>query len=367
MNAAIASRFPLVCRPKPLGRSLAERIGALGESMRESNGAGHHEQVARASEVFNVAALIASDVGMADLARDLCWRHYGIFTDATELAPEVAALALQPVLNIPRQQIRDGHGECAYEMLQRLYRAAQRRGVADICGHSIDLSQVTSNEERHRKICTDLWAAVLSDGARALARAGRWVEAAEAMVAHRGVGNRLLDGRQIMIMSLLERGLPQQATAMVDSSTTTQSWEHAVAASLRVYCRAQTATVTQDELDAALSEALTLMEDPEPATVVFRVRVGLTALDLAGGPVTPQALRLRAAVVAAARTDAYAARDVLAHSLMRKTMTLEHSRVLGSVVEASGIGCGEIAPALLSDMMTAVASAEEELRLLLAA
>jgi hypothetical protein len=30
------------------------------------------------------------------------------------------------------------------------------------------------------------------------------------MAAHRGIGNRLLDGRQIMIMSLMEQGVTRR-------------------------------------------------------------------------------------------------------------------------------------------------------------
>jgi hypothetical protein len=52
------------------------------------------------------------------------------------------------------------------------------------------------------------------------------------MAAHRGIGNRLLDGRQIMIMSLMEQGLTQQATAVLESSVPTEPWENTVAAIL---------------------------------------------------------------------------------------------------------------------------------------
>ncbi len=296
MNITAAHWLPLVCRPKPSGIPLANRIGNLGKAMREAKNVDRFRQVAHASEVFNAAALIASDAGLADLARDLCWRHYDIFTSEGDPEPDLAALALQPVLNIPRQLIRDGAGTYAYELLERLYRAAQQQGAADICGHSVDLSAATRGAENHRKICTQLWAAVLSDGTRALAQAGRWIDAAEVMTAHRGVGHRLLDGRQALVMSLLQRGRPDQAITVLDNTTPTEPWEHTVAAVLRLYCRAQTVSIAGDELDTALGEALTLVEKPEPTTIVFRIRVGLTALDLAGSHVTPRTRRLRHAL-----------------------------------------------------------------------
>src|SRR5260370_24166939 len=106
----VARRSPLVSRVKPPGRSLDERIAAVGQTLRERAGADEYARLVRASEALNVAALIASDCGMPDLASRLCWEHYAIFDAARPLPFKVAKLALQPVLNIPRQMIRDGNG-----------------------------------------------------------------------------------------------------------------------------------------------------------------------------------------------------------------------------------------------------------------
>ncbi|MFC4056689.1 hypothetical protein ACFOWE_00135 [Planomonospora corallina] len=78
MNPAIACRIPLVRRPKPPGMPLDKRIAEL-TALVESEGAGHHERVARACGVLNFAALIASDTGMPSLAADLCWRQHRVF------------------------------------------------------------------------------------------------------------------------------------------------------------------------------------------------------------------------------------------------------------------------------------------------
>ncbi len=137
-------------------------------------------------------------------------------------------MALMPVVNIARLLIREGDGFGAVDVLHRTYRASQLRGTATIRGHRIDMSPLIQTDENHRRICTELWITLLTDDARALARAGRWTEAAETMAAHRGIGNRLLDGRQIMIMSLMTQGLTGQATAMIDSSTPTEPWENTV-------------------------------------------------------------------------------------------------------------------------------------------
>ncbi|MDP9869048.1 MULTISPECIES: hypothetical protein [Streptosporangium] len=83
------------------------------------------------------------------------------------------------------------------------------------------------------------------------------------MAAHRGIGNRLLDGRQIKIMSLMEAGLTDEATAMIDSSVPAEPWEHTVAALLRISCRPATSPASQQELDRAVRETLALVMQPD--------------------------------------------------------------------------------------------------------
>ena len=100
------------------------------------------------------------------------------------------------------------------------------------------------------------------------------------MAAHRGVGKRLLDGRQIKIMSLVEQNLPQQAIDMIDSSDPAEPWENAVAAILRISCRPTTSATPHNELDRAVREALPLITELEPTTAAFRARLGPTMLDL---------------------------------------------------------------------------------------
>ncbi|MEV7006713.1 hypothetical protein [Streptosporangium sp. NPDC051022] len=68
MNPAIVARIPLVCRPKPPGTPLATRIAELTALSLEPADAGHRQSVARVSGALNFAALIASDVGLPDLA-----------------------------------------------------------------------------------------------------------------------------------------------------------------------------------------------------------------------------------------------------------------------------------------------------------
>ncbi|SHG80526.1 hypothetical protein [Streptoalloteichus hindustanus] len=365
MVPAIAGRIPLVRRPKAAGLPLAERITHLTALTVEPAGAGHHDLVARASGVLNYAALIASDVGMPDLAAELCWRQHRVFAEARTLSPDIAVMSLMPLINISRLLTREGNGEGAYDLLLRLYRAAQRRETATIHGHDVDLSALIRTEADHRKISEELWVSVLVDGARALARIGRWTEAAEAMTAHRGVGNRLLDGRQIVIMSLMERGLDQQARATIESTTPTEPWENSVATLLRISCRPQTSPTPQPELDHALREALALVSPPDPATAAFQARVGLSALDLARNRTGPCVALLRDAVADVAMLDAYAARDVLNHSLTHSQLTNAQRQKLNAVLAASGLDAGSLSTDHSQALTTAAGKAEDALHRLL--
>ncbi|SEH02399.1 hypothetical protein SAMN05444920_12657 [Nonomuraea solani] len=365
MNPAIAARIPLVCRTKPPGKPLAARIADLSALTIEPAGADHHDLVARACGVLNISALIASDAGLPDLAADLCWRQHKIFAESGRLEQEIAVMSLMPLINIARLLIREGDGKAAYEVLDQLYRAAQQRGATVIHGHAVDLTPLIHNRDGHRALCTELWIALLIDGARALAHQGRWGEAADAMAAHRGIGERLLDGRQLKIMALMEQGLPDEAAAMIDATVPAEEWEHTVAALLRIACRPPGTTTPPQEPDHVVQKALPLITQHEPTMAAFRARLGLTALDLTAGQSPSCAARLGVALVEVASTDAYAARDVLGHQGMRSHMSDQQQQNLEEVITAAGFGAGRLPQVHEHALAAAVGHAEDRLRALL--
>ncbi|MEC3993640.1 hypothetical protein VSR01_08860 [Actinacidiphila sp. DG2A-62] len=360
MVPAIASRIPLVRRPKAPALPLDERIAHLTGLTVEPAGASHHDLVVRASGVLNYAALIASDVGMPDLAAELCWRQHKVFADARHLTGGIAVMALMPLINVSRLLTREGDAEAAYDVLTRLYHAAQKRGTAEIRGNTVDLSMLIDTEASHRKVCEELWITVLVDGARALARIGRWTEAADAMTAHRGIGNRLLDGRQIKIMSLLERGLDQEARATIDSTVPTEPWENTIAALLRVCCW----PAPQPDQDLVLQDVRALITPPDPMTAVFQTRAGLTALELVRDHAAPDAALLKEAVAEAATLDAHAAREVLHHTVSTH-LTSEQEQKLQAAIEKSGLDAGKLPAAHAQTLTAAVDQADAALRGLL--
>lgn len=362
---ASARRFPLIPRPRPPCQDRATRIRELRELSRTPSAAGQREALAGAAEVCNKAALIASDCGLPALARQLCWRQHAIFEAVRPLPAGAARLALLPILNIPRQLIREGEGATAYQILGRLYQAARERRDIEIGGHRVSLSGLTRGPGDWQDVCTRLWAALLADGARALVAEGRWQEAAEHVTAYRGVGTRLLDGRQVMIVSLAELSEHDRAAALVGSSVTTEPWEQAVASVLRVHCCRAAGRDIRQSAGPMLAHALRLVAHPDPATAVFRVQAGLTAADLAEGCGSAMLPRLRAAVTAAAVADAHAAREVLADVLMRAAMTADQQSTLNLLVRSSGLGTGVLPREALADLEASSERAEARLRSLL--
>ncbi|MGQ0775692.1 MAG: hypothetical protein ACT4NY_14945 [Pseudonocardiales bacterium] len=110
--------FPLVQRPRPPGLPLEVHVRQLRELTAQPDDG---DRITRAAEVCNNAALIASDCGLPELARALCWRQHKVFDQARPLPASATKLALQPVLNLPRQLIREGDNDGAYAILQALY------------------------------------------------------------------------------------------------------------------------------------------------------------------------------------------------------------------------------------------------------
>ena len=361
MTGTALTRFPLVQRSRPPGFPLTTRVNELRELVAQPHDG--DSGIVRMAEVCNKAALITSDCGLPDLARTLCWRQHEVFEHARPLPTSATKLALQPVLNIARQLIREGDGDGAYTMLKALFRATCDRTNAVIDGRSVNLGNLTGTPADHKEVCMLVWAALLADGARALALAGRWRQAAEHTDAHRGLGMRLLDGRQVTILALVHEGQTSQAAKLVEQSTIVDPWEHVVQHLLRVHC--QHATHAGRHIASMLSAVLALLEELAPSTAVFGTRVGMTALDLAEPHDHPQLRSLRAALIATAQSDAYAARDVLAHPLLRPTMTAAQHQDLTTLANASGLDTKTIPEPLYDDLMAAVSSAEDRLRTLL--
>jgi hypothetical protein len=114
-----------------------------------------------------------------------------------------------------------------------------------------------------------------------------------------------------------------------------------------------------------VQETLALITQPEPTTAAFRARVGLTAFDLTTDQPTPYDSHLRAAVIEAASSDAYAARDVLGHHAMRSQMTPQQDQELAAVLDSAGLGARNLSAVHMDALTAAIHTAEDRLRSLL--
>jgi hypothetical protein len=354
--------LPLVPRPRPPCQPLPARTAELTGIAAVPAEATGHDRISWAAEILNKAALIASDCGPPETARALCHRQYELFDQARPLSAWAVSLALQPLLNIARQLIREGRGQDAYTMLETLCHAAREQTTVVIDGQPVNLAALARAPDGHKALRTLAWTALLADGTRALALAGRWHEAASHAAAHRGIGKRLLDGRQAAILAHLHSGQPDKAAALVDRSAVTQTWERAVQSLLRVLCQHTAVIDAHHQVTEMLTMASDLAKDTDPTTVVTRARLGMLALDLASAGSEAQSRSLRSALIASASRDGYAARDLLAHHQLRAYLTTGQRRDLQNMVQVCGLGTGTIPERPHQELMAAVHWAEATMK-----
>ncbi|TDC08062.1 hypothetical protein E1267_11350 [Nonomuraea longispora] len=359
--ARIAQRFPLIPRPRPTYRPLPDRINDIRALARTAAANGSPILLAQAVQAMNKASLIASDCGRPDLARAWCRRQIQLFLDARPLSAQEARYALEPAVNLARLAIRAGDADGAYQQLENLYRAVTAHSDALIDGEPTSFYDLTASADEHRDVAQWLWGVLLADGGRALIGAGRWQQAAQHAERYRGVGRRLLDGRQIVIVARCLAGQPEAARQLLDESTLTDPWERLVALPLGALCR----RAGGQPADAEIAEMRQLYLALEPADelIVFHTRLGLAMIDLADGPDQEAAASIAARLVhdILAAGDGYAARDLLAHDACRAALTDAHEQTLIAAVEAAGLSTGAIPAPLIGDLHATVELSEEQI------
>ncbi|MEV6726611.1 hypothetical protein AB0M94_37455 [Streptomyces xanthochromogenes] len=345
----IAQRFPLVARPRPACLPLTHRVREISDLAAAAERDG---TVDSASVALNKAALIASDCGMPDLARAWCWRHAEVLLRAQPLSAQEARYALEPLVNLARLRIRDGDGPGAYQLLDSLNHAVRTQTDAAIDGRTLSLQHLLTPAADHRAVSQWLWTVLLGDGTRALVAAGRWNRAHAHSEKHRGVGQRLFDGRQVAVIDRCLGGRPDEALEYLDATALVDSWEQAVGACLAVLCLTAASQVPLDRFEKMLTHFLAL--EAGPGLALFRTRLGLAVLDLA--PHTGQSETARRLThEALASGDGYVARDVLAHPACRSALTHAEHQTLSTLVTAAGLGQEHIPGPLLAALRHATA------------
>lgn len=321
LNGALR-RFPLVARPRLPCASLDTRLAEIEELAHAATTA--TDPTALTAIVHNKAALIASDVGLHPLARELCWRHHDRYASRHPWTAQLTRFALEPLINLARLDIRQGHADKAIALLTTLASSVATGAPAVIDGgRTVHINDHASGSEGHQNIRLWLWMLVLSEGLRGLAAAGSWHDALIHAERHHGIGQRLLDGRQIAIIAHATTGDHDLAARLIAGSELPTPWEHAVAAALA------TTDVQADSttIETMVEQYLALDLDSEHAA--FSIRLGLSVVDLAGGPHHPHATRAvrRVRSIAASASDAYVARNVIDHPVFATLGACEQAQL----------------------------------------
>ncbi|MFG2370153.1 hypothetical protein ACGFY9_01570 [Streptomyces sp. NPDC048504] len=357
-HGPIAQRFPLVARFRPACLPLPLRVRALVDL---ADTAVKKTDQGLASAVYNQAALIASDLGLPDLAREMCHQHAAAYLDACPLPGMSAIRGLEPVVNLARLQIRAGRGDDGRQRLLDLY-AAVKAGAAARFEDVAVPADLTATDEDRQEIRAWLWRVLLADGTRTLTTEGRWAEALTHIEAHRGVGKRMLDGRQVAVLTALVEGDTARAAALLAATLPGDPWEQAVTTSLSVLCRRDAG----QPFDGHLASLVTTYSErkSELGVTVFDTRLGLTVLDAIGSAEAPAAHRIVDYLHRRATDgeDGYAARENLAHPLFIAIATERQVQDCRALVKACALGAGTIPEELQRELTSALRASDSVIR-----
>jgi hypothetical protein len=355
------ARFPLVCRARLICPDLKSRIAEVCDyahaCQQQTEPA---SQLHRACAVWNLAALIAADCDMPALAAQLCERQFRIFHDAWPVTGRTVIASLQPLVNLARLTARTGDPTGTYRELTALDRALHDGGSIRIHGTAVSFEGFTAAGTDRIEALAWLRVVLVEDGTRLLASTDQWVQAAAHAALCDDAKERLRDSRQTQVIARLLGGHAEEAVALIDTAVITEPWEHAVAACLRVYSELHTNQMTAEAATTMLAAVHIARQATDPATGLFRIRLGLAAVDLVTEPWRSQTGLVRAALIRDAQEsqDALIAREILRDDASREQMSAVELRSLTGLIDNAGLGRGDIPKALLADLMAAVETAE---------
>jgi hypothetical protein len=319
--------------------------------------AAHQGDQGMASTVYNQSALIASDLGLPGLAREMCHQHAAAYLRFSPLPSMSAIRALEPVVNLARLHIRAGHTDDARQRLLGLYEAVGAGTASHFEDTTVPADLTGTVEDRH-EVRAWLWRVLLADGTRTLTVAGRWSEALVLLKEHRGVGSRMLDGRQVAVLAALTTGDTDRATGLLLATVAGDPWEQLVTACLTVLCRREASQPVDRQL-AVLVDTY-LGREAEPGLTVFDIRLGLTILDAASSVEHPAVPRLTKHLVnrTVKARDGYAAREILSNPLALTLATDRQTQDCKALVRACALGAGSIPDEMYGGLSAALRTSE---------
>ncbi|WP_018637359.1 hypothetical protein [Parafrankia elaeagni] len=354
---AVTCFFPLIGRPRLACPALPARVTEIAEIAQTAARDGA-DGLAEGAHALNKAALLASDCGLALLARDLCWQHINIYRAAPRpLTILQARYMLEPVVNLARLQIRASDGQQALDLLTSMFQAVSSNTDLIIDGQVLPLANLTGTCDERHKLREWVWLHLVGDGVRALALAGRWDDAVNHADTHRGIGLHLLEGRQAKILAHCLNGTSAAARAALAESTPTNPWEFQVASCLEAMCTEGAPTGRS----IATMIGYFRGQRPVPGYTVFRAHLGMTVAALATATDRDAAVRVFAQVVneVIEAEDGYAARDVLRfHHTHAVELPAAKGKALADLLGASGLRAGPPPEPVLDAILSAARTAE---------
>jgi hypothetical protein len=315
---------------------------------------------ARASAVYNQAALIASDLNLPEMARDWCHQHAAAYLHACPLPGSTAILALEPLVNLARLQLRAGKADAARRHLLTLYEAVSSGTAARFEDVTVP-DVLTAGDEDRREVCAWLWRVLLADGTRTLTSAGRWADALTHLNEHSGIGRRMLDGRQVAVLAALTSGDAVGAAILLEDTAPGDPWEQAVTTCLTMLCHRSLGRPADGLLDELLDTWLD--KEARHGLTVFEMRIGLTVLDVMGSEHLAKhrmvdRLHHRAMIA----RDGYAARDLLAHHLFCNLASSTQKKDCRDLVRACALGSGVLPEGLRTALTDALRHSDAAIR-----
>ncbi|MFJ7279858.1 hypothetical protein [Kitasatospora sp. NPDC098663] len=333
----IAQRFPLVARHRPACLPLDARVGRLSEL---ADTASWQNDPGLASTVFNQAALLASDLDLPAYARELCHRHAALYLTRGPLPATSAIRGLEPIVNLARLHIRAGRHQRGHQLLLDLYRAVTTATETTLDGITIPAHLAETDQQRH-EVRQWLWRVVIADGTRALTTTGHWTDALRHIEEHHGIGQRILDGRQVAVLAYATTGDLPGALSVLAATEPGEPWENAVTAVLTALCR------PGDQYATETAIAHCLAYEPDEGLALFTTRLALTTLDIcAPNTRSARALARHLSIRTAESGDGYALRDLLTDPAALAHLHAAQVDPLKESLRAFALNSGTLSPHL---------------------
>lgn len=337
----IAACFPLVARPRLACLPLRTRLDHVATAARAAMAATDRQDAVReAGRALTGAARIARDCHQPDLAQRISARHIGLYTDLTRpLTVQEAVQVVGAATGLARAHLRTDPDQ-GVAMLTRVLRALHGRLPITLDGLALPFGDIDTSLAQHRQLVGLVRTQLLVGGTSALARAGRWADAAELAATYTtGNDDRLLEGRQALIIACLLDRDGNRARALIPNlgSGAVRDEDRDAAMCLSALCA--TPANRYDATRAMIDDYRAQRAARGEGYASYKARHGSTVALIAHAHRHPAApgVAVQVAAEALESTDGYAAQDVLLHPVITEAMPAADRAALAQVVETAGL------------------------------